>query len=96
MLTGKRFFYKKHVLMHDFGYVVSKNYWTFIVAMAAFFVLIPFSTAGLPGDSIFNIEVTHEQMKFRFLHEQALVPVLAWGILCGILTGCALFHFLWE
>ncbi len=94
MLTGKRFFYKKHVLMHDFGYVVSKNYWTFIVAMAAFFVLIPFSTAGLPGDSIFNIEVTHEQMKFRFLHEQALVPVLAWGILCGILTGCALFHFL--
>ncbi|MCU6761528.1 Uncharacterised protein [uncultured Roseburia sp.] len=86
----------KRVLLHDFTYVLSKYYWLFIVTIALFLLLIPFSTAGLPGDSIFNIEVTHEQMKFRFIHDQALIPVLGGAVLMGMLTGCTLFRFLQD
>lgn len=86
----------RRVLLHDFTYVLSKYYWIFIVTLALFLVLIPFSTAGLPGDSIFNIEVTHEQMKFRFIHDRALVPVLGGAVFMGMLAGCTLFRFLQD
>ena len=46
-------------------YVLQKNYWIFLIAFAFYLIMIPFFTAGLPGDSIFNIEVTHDQLKFR-------------------------------
>jgi ABC-2 type transport system permease protein len=62
--------------------------------MLAFSIAIPFLTAGLPGDSIYNIEVTHQQMKFRLIHEDAIVWVLLLAIALGCLTGMLLFGFL--
>ncbi|MGC4017843.1 MAG: hypothetical protein QM793_00420 [Muricomes sp.] len=60
---------KSKVLRHDVWHVLSSQYWLFVILLGLFLILIPFSTAGLPGQSIFNVEVTHAQIRFRFIHE---------------------------
>ena len=62
--------------------------------LAAFTVMIPFSTAGLPGQSIFNMEITHGQMRFRFIHEDFVFAVQVALILFGCVTALSLFRFL--
>ena len=55
-LIGKKFSNeKKNIIRHDIGFILGKNGWIFLVGTAVFMVLIPFFTAGLPGDSIFDI-----------------------------------------
>lgn len=56
-------------------------------------LLIPFWTAGLPGSSIFNIEVTHDQMKFRLIHDQAIPFVAAAAVELGLAAGISMFGF---
>ena len=79
--------------LHDFLFVLSENCWIFLIGLAAFLLLIPFSTAGLPGDSIFNIEVTHDQMKFRLIHQKVLPAVIASAAALGLMSGVILFRF---
>lgn len=65
--------------------------------MLAFFIIaIPFFTAGLPGDSIFNIEVTHDQLKYRLIHESALQAVLAGCLFFGLVDGIVSFKFIQD
>jgi ABC-2 type transport system permease protein len=82
--------------IHDFGYVLSKNYWIFIITILFFLLVIPFATAGLPGDSIFEIEVTHEQLKFRLIHEDVLAVVLAGCVIFGMISGISHFRFMQD
>lgn len=65
MWTGKKSLYLTEA-GHDFWYVWKKNYWLPVLFLILFLILIPFSTAGLPGDSMFNLEYTHDQVKYRF------------------------------
>lgn len=92
-MTGKKFSNRK-VNRHDFFSIFKKNSWILLLATILFLILIPFSTAGLDGNSIFDIEVTHEQMKFRFMHEDIVLAVSACAVLLGILCGLFLFRFL--
>lgn len=65
--------------------------------MLAFFIIaIPFFTAGLPGDSIFNVEVTHDQLKYRLIHENALQAVLAGCLFFGLVDGIVSFKFIQD
>lgn len=82
--------------MHDFSFVIEKHGWIFPVGLVIFLLLIPFATAGLPGDSIFNIEVTHQQMKFRLIHEQALPAVMVAAVCMGLLAGLSIFRFVQD
>ena len=77
-------------------YVLQKNYWIFLIAFAFYLIMIPFFTAGLPGDSIFNIEVTHDQLKFRLINEKVLPVVIGGCILIGMLCGVVMFRFLQD
>lgn len=97
-LTGKKFFHHKdkRPVFHDLVYVLSRNYWIFFVTVIFFMAVIPFGTAGLSGDSIFDLEVTHEQMKFRLIHGQALPVVLAGCVGLGMLSGVSLFRFMQD
>lgn len=65
-MTGNSFS-KKNFILHDSKMVLKKNIGWILLAVFVFLILIPFSTAGIPGDSIWEITTTHEQMKFRFL-----------------------------
>ncbi len=97
MLTGKRFSGRGiSAGGHDFCYALEKNIWILPVGMITFLMLIPFGTAGLPGDSIFNIEVTHDQMKFRLIHPQAIPLAAVASIGLGLAAGISLFRFVWN
>lgn len=82
--------------MHDILYVLKKSGWIFLLGLAVFLLLIPFSTAGLPGNSIFNIEVTHEQMKFRLFHSQAIPLIIGAALGLGLCAGLSLFQFVQD
>ena len=85
---------EKRIAAFDLRFVFRKNLWIFFVILFALLLVIPFSTAGLPGNSIFNLEVTHLQMKFRY-YTPEMVPVLLVLLpLFGLMAGCALFRFL--
>lgn len=86
----------KSPLGHDFRYVLGKNLWIFLLGLGIFLLLIPFSTAGLPGSSILNVEVTHNQMKFRLFHPSAAPAILAAALGLGLVTGIALFRFVLD
>ena len=81
---------------HDFAYVFRKNIWTFALLIIVLMILIPFSTAGLNGSSIFNISVTHMQLKFRLFHDNAVIPIMAVLIVMGFIIGFSLFRFLLD
>ena len=83
-------------LLHDLRQVFRRNYGILLLGLLFFLLLIPFSTAGMPGNSIFNVEVTHQQMKFRFF-----LPELSWAlngavVLFGFVLGILLFQFLLD
>lgn len=92
-MIGKRYS-KWKIIRHDIWQVISSQYWLFLLMLAAFSVMIPFSTAGLPGQSVFNLEVTHGQMKFRFIHEEFVLAVQVAAVLFGIVAALSLFKFL--
>ena len=92
-MTGKKYS-KWKIIRHDIWHVISSQYWMFLLMLATFTVMIPFSTAGLPGQSVFNLEVTHSQMKFRFIHEDFVTAVQIAVILFGCVTALSLFRFL--
>ena len=84
------------IFCHDMRQVFCRSYGALLLGLVLFLLLIPFSTAGLTGNSIFNIEVTHQQMKFRFF-----LPELAWVlnfavVVFGLLLGILLFRFLLD
>lgn len=92
-MTGMKYS-KSKILRHDIWYVLSSQYWLFIILLGIFLVLIPFSTAGLPGQSVFNVEVTHAQMRFRFIHEDFLIFVQIAAVAGGAAMALSLFSFL--
>jgi hypothetical protein len=69
------------------------------LAAAGFFVLlvlIPFGTAAVPGDSIFEVAVTHEQMKYRLIADGFVPAVQGFSVLLGFLLGFAMFRFVLD
>ncbi len=83
-------------MRHDAGFILGRSGWIFPVGLLIFIILIPFFTAGIPENSIFNIEVTHEQLKFRLINEKMIVPVIAAASVAGLVTGVSLFRFLQD
>ncbi|MCD7795321.1 MAG: hypothetical protein LUH46_10720, partial [Alistipes sp.] len=88
--------YKARPALHDLGYVVGRNYWLFLITAAVFMVTMPVHPAGVSGDSIFNIDVTHDQLKFRLIHDSYLAVVLAGAVVLGMIGGIASFRFLQD
>lgn len=92
-MTGMKYS-KSKILCHDIWYVLSSQYWLLVILLGIFLIFIPFSTAGLPGQSIFNVEVTHAQMRFRFIHEDFLPSVHLAAVAGGAAMALSLFSFL--
>lgn len=92
-MTGQKYS-KNKILFHDFSNVFKNSFWIFIVLLGMYLVLIPFSTAGIPGQTIFDIEVTHSQLRFRFINDSFLFGTYCVAVLSGIFTALYLFKFL--
>jgi ABC-2 type transport system permease protein len=62
--------------------------------LATFILLVPASTAAVPQESIFNVVYTHEQLKFRFYHENFSLACTIAVLVYGMALAWALFAFL--
>ena len=80
--------------MHDFGVSLRQLVPVLLAALAVFVVLMPVSTAAVPDISVFNIDYTHDQMKFRFWSEDLSVAVVLAAALFGLTVGVRAFRFL--
>ncbi|MFT8889439.1 MAG: hypothetical protein ABF904_11560 [Ethanoligenens sp.] len=89
-------FDRKAILRHAWQETWRRNLILPILGFVVFVILFPVSTAGMPGTSIFNINYTHEQLKYRFF-DASFGPVITGAVLVyGQLLGIALLRFLHD
>lgn len=81
---------------HDFAVVIKKLSMITLLALAVMAVLIPLSTSAVSEFSIFNVEYTHQQLKFRFAAENAAVFAGYAAFLAGAASGLSLFSFVLD
>lgn len=82
------------LLRHDFAVAFRQLVPLLLVALAAFAVAMPVSTAAIPDASVFNLDYTHDQMKFRFWAVDLTYPVVLGAAAFGVLLGVRAFRFL--
>ena len=82
------------LLRHDFAVTFRQLLPFLLVAVAAFLVAMPVSTAAVPDASIFNLDYTHDQLKFRFWSESLTYPIVLGAALFGVVLGVRAFRFL--
>ncbi len=90
------FFKSGTAARHAFVQAFRQNFLITVFGLAVFCILIPISTAGLPEYSIFNIDHTHDQMKFRFFAGNFTAAVNAAVIIYGAALGIILFRFMLD
>ena len=81
---------------HDFAVVIKKLSMITFLALAVMAVLIPLSTSAVSEFSIFNVEYTHQQLKFRFAAENAAMFAGYAAFLAGAASGLSLFSFVLD
>ena len=62
------------ILRHDFLLVMKQSRGLLLLGLIVFAVLFPVSTCAVPDTSIFNVDYTHQQLKFRFCADEVLPP----------------------
>lgn len=79
---------------HDFAISLRQLVPLMLVALAAFAVAMPLSTAAVPDYSVFNVNYTHDQLKFRFWLDDLNVVVVLGAAVYGVAVGIRAFRFL--
>ncbi len=92
-LFGRRRLRRPRVMLHEFKFALRDAALPCLAAALVLIVLVPVSTTVVPSISIFNIDYTHEQLKYQ-LFAQGLGPaVSACCVVLGATLGFALFGF---
>lgn len=84
----------RSILLHDCGVVLKECLIPAVFGLIVFGILLPGSAAALPDTSIFNLEYTHDQLKFSFFSESMLIPIRCAAVLFGGGMGLRIFSFL--
>ncbi len=80
--------------LHDFLFSMRGASVTLVGALVLFCVLVPVSTCAVSDMSVFNVNYTHEQLKYQ-LYAQSLAPLVdAAAVAFGGVLGIVLFKFL--
>lgn len=80
--------------VHDFLFSMRQALPVLLAGLALFLVLVPASTSVVNDLSVFNVNYTHEQLKYQF-YAQDLAPIVnAACVLFGAVLAIALFRFL--
>ncbi|ADU26540.1 hypothetical protein [Ethanoligenens harbinense] len=89
-------FDRRPILRHAWRETWTRNLLLPIIGLVVFIILFPVSTAGMPSSSIFNVDYTHDQLKYRFF-DASFGPVITGAVLVyGLLLGIALLRFLHD
>ena len=75
------------MIFHDFKRTLRRFLGAFIIGICGLLFLIPFSTACIPGDSIFDVNVDSSADEFRLIGEKFVLPAYIYVILLGCITG---------
>ena len=82
--------------VHDLAFSIRRSLPVLLAGLAVFAVLVPVSTCAVDDISVFNVNYTHEQLKYQ-LYAQSLGPVVnAAAALFGSVLALALFRFLLQ
>lgn len=81
---------------HDFVLAAKKLVMLTLLSLAVMAVLIPVSTSAVSEFSIFNVEYTHQQLKFRFAADNAAAFAGYVSFLAGAAVGISLFSFVLD
>ena len=84
----------KGMVAHDFRVAFTRLVPVLVAALCVFAVLMPVSTAAVADLSVFNVEYTHDQLKFRFFAEDLLPCVIGAAVVLGVACGVRSFGFL--
>lgn len=84
------------ILWHDFLVVLKQCAFPAVFGVILFGILIPGSTAAFPEVSIFNLDYTHDQLKYRFAEESMLPVITGTAVLFACAVGLLLFSFLTD
>lgn len=80
--------------LHAFSDALARSAGTAAICLAALLLLIPFSTAAIPDFSIFNLDYTHHQMRFRFYIEKLNPAVNGAVLVTGMALAVSVFRFM--
>lgn len=81
------------VLCHDIQNVFKQNAAICFLGFVVFIILFPISTSAVQDISVFNVDYTHQQLKFRFCAEEALLLIQSAAVIMGGILGINLFSF---
>ncbi len=82
--------------VHDFAFSIRRALPVLLAGLAVFAVLVPVSTCAVDDISVFNVNYTHEQLKYQ-LYAQSLGPAVnAAAAAFGAVLAIALFRFLLQ
>lgn len=82
------------VYLHAFTRALTQSLGVSALGLAVLLLLIPVSTAFIPGKSIFDENYTHNQMQYRFYYESLTGVILAAVIAFGAALAVVLFRFM--
>lgn len=89
-------FDRRPILRHAWRETWMRNLLLPVIGLVVFIILFPVSTAGMPSSSIFNVDYTHDQLKYRFF-DASFGPVIIGAVLVyGLLLSIALLRFLHD
>ena len=86
----------RNPFVHDFLYGCRQGLPVLLGALVVFCVLVPVSTSVISDVSVFNVDYTHEQIKYQLYAQSAAPFVNGACVLYGFLLAFALFKFLLE
>ncbi len=80
-------------LLHEFCFALRDASVPVLAAVLVLTVLVPVSTTVVSSFSIFNIDYTHEQLKYQFFAQDLAYGVSAACVLLGMCLAFALYEF---
>jgi ABC-2 type transport system permease protein len=83
-----------HPHLHDFVQSLRGALAVFACGLVGFTLLIPVSTVAVAERSIFNVNYTHDQLKFRFFDENLSLAVTLAVLVYGAALALVLLRFL--
>lgn len=85
---------KPSIARHDFWVAAKQLVPLLLAALAVFLIAMPVSTAAIPDTSVFNLDYTHDQLKFRFWDENLTYAVVVGAAAFGLVVGVRGFRFM--
>ena len=85
---------KSSLRKHDAKVAVRNIMPVAIVFLVLYIVAMAVSTAAIPDISIFSLDYTHDQLKFRFWADALTYPIVIGTVIFGAVCAFASFRFL--